>query len=82
MTTSSLTAARTSRVLANKVPQVLIFFWLIKILSTTMGLMPLHLRADDGIRTRDPHLGKVMRYQLRYIRILRAKVIARRENRQ
>ena len=32
------------------------------------GLMPLHLRADDGIRTRDPHLGKVMRYQLRYIR--------------
>ena len=26
-------------------------------------------RADDGIRTRDPHLGKVMRYQLRYIRI-------------
>lgn len=25
-------------------------------------------RADDGIRTRDPHLGKVMRYQLRYIR--------------
>ena len=37
MTTSNLTAARTSRVLANKVPQVLIFFWLIKILSTTMG---------------------------------------------
>lgn len=27
-------------------------------------------RADDGIRTRDPHLGKVMRYQLRYIRML------------
>ncbi len=27
------------------------------------------LRADDGIRTRDPHLGKVMRYQLRYIRM-------------
>ncbi len=27
------------------------------------------LRADDGIRTRDPHLGKVMRYQLRHIRI-------------
>jgi hypothetical protein len=26
------------------------------------------LRADDGIRTRDPHLGKVMRYQLRYVR--------------
>ena len=36
---------------------------------STVGLMPqLHLRADDGIRTRDPHLGKVMRYQLRYIR--------------
>ncbi len=28
------------------------------------------LRADDGIRTRDPHLGKVMRYQLRYVRTL------------
>src|SRR5579875_1095390 len=28
------------------------------------------LRADDGIRTRDPHLGKVMRYQLRYVRDL------------
>jgi hypothetical protein len=27
-----------------------------------------HNRADDGIRTRDPHLGKVMRYQLRYVR--------------
>ena len=31
------------------------------------------LRADDGIRTRDPHLGKVMRYQLRYIRAPRAR---------
>ena len=32
------------------------------------------LRADDGIRTRDPHLGKVMRYQLRYVRtILRSR---------
>jgi hypothetical protein len=38
-----------------------------------LGLMPLHLRADDGIRTRDPHLGKVMRYQLRYIRALRTR---------
>ncbi|MEY4348374.1 MAG: hypothetical protein RIS43_793, partial [Actinomycetota bacterium] len=26
-------------------------------------------RADDGTRTRDIHLGKVMRYQLRYIRV-------------
>ena len=26
-------------------------------------------RADDGTRTRDPHLGKVMRYQLRYVRM-------------
>lgn len=31
------------------------------------------LRADDGIRTRDPHLGKVMRYQLRYIRAPRSR---------
>src|SRR5271163_3846933 len=35
--------------------------------------MRLHLRADDGIRTRDPHLGKVMRYQLRYIRAQRTR---------
>ena len=34
---------------------------------------PLHRRADDGIRTRDPHLGKVMRYQLRYVRISPAR---------
>jgi hypothetical protein len=38
-----------------------------------LGLIPMHLRADDGIRTRDPHLGKVMRYQLRYIRVPRAR---------
>ncbi len=29
------------------------------------------LGADDEIRTRDPHLGKVMLYQLSHIRILR-----------
>ena len=33
----------------------------------------MHLRADDGIRTRDPHLGKVMRYQLRYVRAQRTR---------
>ena len=26
--------------------------------------------ADDGVRTRDLNLGKVPRYQLRYVRIL------------
>ena len=30
---------------------------------------PGEMRADDETRTRDPHLGKVMRYQLRYIRM-------------
>ena len=39
---------------------------------STMGRDP---RADDGIRTRDPHLGKVMRYQLRYIRMLREQIL-------
>jgi hypothetical protein len=34
------------------------------------GLAPLLIRADDETRTRDPHLGKVMRYQLRHIRIV------------
>jgi hypothetical protein len=28
------------------------------------------LRADDGVRTRDLNLGKVPRYQLRYVRML------------
>jgi hypothetical protein len=27
------------------------------------------LGADDGIRTRDPHLGKVMLYQLSHVRL-------------
>ena len=36
--------------------------------STAMRLLT--PRADDGTRTRDPHLGKVMRYQLRYVRTL------------
>jgi hypothetical protein len=31
-----------------------------------------HFRADDGIRTRDPHLGKVMLYQLSHVRLLPA----------
>ena len=32
--------------------------------------------ADDGTRTRDPNLGKVMRYQLRYIRKIRSPIRA------
>lgn len=32
-------------------------------------------RADDGIRTRDPHLGKVMRYQLRHIRVVGSDLV-------
>lgn len=32
-------------------------------------------RADDEIRTRDPHLGKVMLYQLSHIRVLRVAMI-------
>ncbi len=41
-------------------------------------LAPRSLRADDGIRTRDPHLGKVMRYQLRHIRIAPRLAVAHR----
>ena len=32
-------------------------------------LAPELKRADDGIRTRDPHLGKVMLYQLSHVRV-------------
>ena len=28
--------------------------------------------ADDGIRTRDPHLGKVMLYQLSHVRLFQS----------
>jgi hypothetical protein len=39
-----------------------------RVLVTTVNIESV-IRADDGIRTRDPHLGKVMRYQLRYVRV-------------
>ena len=41
--------------------------------ATVWGVTPdpYRIRADDEIRTRDPHLGKVMRYQLRHIRVAR-----------
>ena len=32
-------------------------------------MMSILLRAADGTRTRDPHLGKVMLYQLSYNRV-------------
>jgi hypothetical protein len=37
--------------------------------------VPLRLaaRAEDGIRTRDPHHGKVMLYQLSYFRVAFAR---------
>ena len=31
------------------------------------------LRADDGIRTRDPNLGKVVLYQLSHVRVRRGR---------
>ena len=37
------------------------------------------LRADDGIRTRDPHLGKVMLYQLSHVRVPALGAGARRD---
>lgn len=41
-----------------------------------MGPAPfLVLRADDGIRTRDPHLGKVMLYQLSHVRATAAGAV-------
>ena len=48
---------------------LIVFF---KAIHTSGGL-----GADDETRTRDPHLGKVMRYQLRYIRIARSRLVCR-----
>ncbi len=33
--------------------------------------------ADDGIRTRDPHLGKVVLYQLSHVRMRRKRTPVR-----
>ena len=41
---------------------------------TEQRMTPGKQRADDGARTRDPHLGEVMRYQLRYVRIAGCKL--------
>ena len=37
--------------------------------ASPLGHSTVSLRADDGIRTRDPHLGKVMLYQLSHVRV-------------
>ena len=37
-----------------------------KVISPRPVVLP---GADDGIRTRDPHLGKVMLYQLSHVRV-------------
>jgi hypothetical protein len=34
-----------------------------------------HFRADDETRTRDPDLGKVVLYQLSYIRVLNCRLL-------
>ena len=36
--------------------------------AVTAGEARLAVRADDGDRTRDPQLGKLMLYQLSYVR--------------
>ena len=38
--------------------------------STIRASLSLKRRAEDGTRTRDPNLGKVMLYQLSYFRIV------------
>ncbi len=35
-------------------------------------------RAENGTRTRDPNLGKVVLYQLSYFRIISKKMVKRR----
>ena len=45
------------------------------------GVPTVGFRADDGIRTRDPHLGKVMLYQLSHVRVLLGRSTAERAGR-
>jgi hypothetical protein len=42
---------------------------------SALPVPPARVRAEDGIRTRDPHHGKVMLYQLSYFRVARARII-------
>ena len=39
-------------------------------MRTNLGMVKTVTRADDRVRTGDLNLGKVPRYQLRYIRVL------------
>ena len=39
-------------------------------MAPEIAVYQVFLRADDGIRTRDPHLGKVMLYQLSHVRVV------------
>ena len=39
-----------------------------KLPAVTPGAVILIIGADDGARTRDPQLGKLMLYQLSYVR--------------
>jgi hypothetical protein len=39
------------------------------VLALNMELAPTNDEADDGDRTRDPQLGKLMLYQLSYVRV-------------
>ena len=36
---------------------------------TNLHLSGGYVKADDGVRTRDPQLGKLMLYQLSYVRV-------------
>jgi hypothetical protein len=38
--------------------------------ANSTALISTFFGADDGIRTRDPHLGKVMLYQLSHVRVV------------
>ena len=40
-----------------------------RVMTCQAAVVAVRVRADDGVRTRDLHLGKVTRYQLRYIRM-------------
>jgi hypothetical protein len=47
-------------------------------MPTMRGRAPARSRADDGPRTRDPQLGKLVLYQLSYVRRTDVNDIARR----
>ena len=60
----SRTASSPARQMLNKVPEVTLYFWIIKILCTTVGETAAIIRKQ---RPPEPYKGKGVRYEGEYV---------------